>query len=142
MDMEIDVGLWDEASGADFAAREWGTYNEEHGVDWSPSALRLVARVGGTPAGMAAFVLNGGLAELRELLVARPFAGQGVGSRLIAEFEDHARRARCHKTRLETADYQARPFYERHGYHVEAVLERDRFERTWYVMSKTLGAAG
>jgi hypothetical protein len=48
------------------------------------------------------------------------------------------RRLGCHEIRLETARYQARPFYERHGFAVAATLTNDRFGRSWFVMEKKL----
>ena len=138
MRADLEIIEWDDDAGAAFAAREWTPYNDEHGVNWSPQATRLVAKRQGVPAGMAAYIVLGGLGELKELLVARSFSGGGVGSALIEEFEHRCRSAGCHKARLETADYQARPFYEKHGYRVEATLTNDRFHRTWYVMSKAL----
>jgi len=52
--------------------------------------------------------------------------------------EARCRRLNCHKIRLETADYQARPFYERHGFSVAATLTNDRFGRSVFVMEKRL----
>lgn len=48
--------------------------------------------------------------------------GQGHGSRLLAEAEAIALRRGCRGAWLGTFDFQAREFYERHGYTVFAEL--------------------
>jgi GNAT superfamily N-acetyltransferase len=61
-------------------------------------------------------VLNGA-AYLRLLLVAENARGVGIGSRLLAAAEGHARQTANHVYLLATTDnVDARRFYERHGY--------------------------
>jgi hypothetical protein len=57
---------------------------------------------------------------------------------LLGVFEARCRAAGCHKLRLETADYQARPFYERHGFTLAVTLTNDRFGRSVHIMEKRL----
>lgn len=57
------------------------------------------------------------------LWVGEALRGQGWGSRLLRQAEDEAREAGCTGVLLDTFDFQARPFYERHGYSVFGVLE-------------------
>lgn len=47
----------------------------------------------------------------------------GLGSRLLGTIEREAVRRGCEWAHLDTFSYQARPFYERHGYEVFATLE-------------------
>ena len=47
----------------------------------------------------------------------------GLGSRLLAALEAAAVERGCTQAHLDTFSYQARPFYERHGYRVFATLE-------------------
>jgi GNAT superfamily N-acetyltransferase len=119
--------------------REWPRHEAHLGHDWNPVDLRIGARVDGTLVGIASFTVNGGLCELKHLLVGLDSARRGVGTALLAAVEARARSLGSHKIRLETAEYQARPFYERNGYRCACTLEDDRFRRTWYVMEKRLG---
>lgn len=48
---------------------------------------------------------------------------QGLGSRLLAAIETAALERGCSQAHLDTFSYQARPFYERHGYRLFATLE-------------------
>lgn len=66
--------------------------------------------------------------------------GEGIGSRLLGLAEDEARARGCRGAHLSTLEYQARDFYERHGYEVFGVLDDypPGFRR--YHMKKTLAA--
>ena len=133
MAVEIRDFTHDEATA--FLAREWAPYNEALGIAWDVRDIVLVATEG-EPVGVARGVVIGGVGELKELLVRKDHAERGIGSRLLIEFEARCRALECHKLRLETAEYQARPFYERHGFVAAVTLSGDRFGRDWYVMEK------
>lgn len=49
--------------------------------------------------------------------------GQGVGRQIITSIEDAARARGCTHAHLDTFSFQARPFYEKLGYQLFAVLE-------------------
>jgi GNAT superfamily N-acetyltransferase len=57
------------------------------------------------------------------LWVAEAHRGRGLGSRLLLEAEAHAVQRGCRGSWLGTFDFQARGFYERHGYVVFAALD-------------------
>jgi GNAT superfamily N-acetyltransferase len=139
MTSEIDVGDWTAAEAAAFMASEWPRHDADLGIRWEVRDVVLVAKHLGQPIGVARGTIVGGLGELKQLLVKKESAHAGVGSRLLLEFEARCRAVGCHKMRLETADYQARPFYEKHGFAVAATLTNDRFGRDWFVMEKRLG---
>jgi GNAT superfamily N-acetyltransferase len=65
--------------------------------------------------------------------------GEGFGGRLLQQAEQMARDDRgCIGARVETWDFQAKPFYERHGYEVFGVLEDFPLGVTEYHLAKRL----
>jgi len=62
----------------------------------------------------------------------------GLGSRLLAALEAAAIERGCTQAHLDTFSYQARPFYERHGYRVFATLEDYPSGQQRYFMRKVL----
>jgi ribosomal protein S18 acetylase RimI-like enzyme len=60
--------------------------------------------------------------ELQQLWVEPGCRSQGVGSRLLREFEDRARGRGCNVFYLTTLSFQAPEFYRRHGYSVLAEI--------------------
>ena len=68
-----------------------------------PAGLLLVARLRGEPVGCGALKFHGtGPAELKRMWVAPATRGLGVGRRLLAELEEHARARGVGVLRLET----------------------------------------
>src|SRR3954467_1176268 len=57
------------------------------------------------------------------LWVGDALRGQGHGSALLREAESLARAAGCVAVKLDTYEFQAKPFYEKHGYVVFGVLD-------------------
>jgi GNAT superfamily N-acetyltransferase len=63
--------------------------------------------------------------RVRTLWVSEPARGLGHGSRLLEAAEAYAKERGCRGVSLDTFSFQARPFYERHGYTVFATHEDD-----------------
>ena len=124
-----------------FMERHWPEYDRPLGIVWEEVRLHLRAESdAGETLGIASYGVVGGLGTLAQILVGHGRARGGIGSRLLAAFEADCHARGCHKLRLETAEYQARGFYEKHGWQVAATLENDRFGKRVYVMEKALAA--
>ena len=66
---------------------------------------------------------------------------EGLGSRLLAAIEAAAIARGCTQAHLDTFSYQARPFYERHGYRLFATLEDYPPGQQRFFMRKRLAPA-
>jgi putative acetyltransferase len=91
---------------------------DQEQVDGRQGVL-LVARVGGEPVGCGALRrLDPATGEIKRMYVAPPARGTGVGSRLLAELERHARTLGLRRLVLETGELQASAvrLYERAGF--------------------------
>ncbi len=122
----------------EFRSSEWQRYNEEVGVTWDSRRYYLAAELDGRFVGIAIFHIAGGVGNLDQLLVGKDHRFQGIGSRLLNYVEHQCRAEGCHKLIVETAEYQARGFYEKHGFTVICTLRDNKFHRNWYLMEKTL----
>ena len=122
----------------EFRSREWRRYDEEIGITFDSRHHYLAAELERQLVGIAHFHIVGGIGHLDQLLVAKDYRDQGIGSRLLSEFERRCRAAGCHRLTLETAEYQARGFYEKHGFKIACIMRDNKFHYTWYLMEKTL----
>lgn len=127
------------ASADSVTQRFWPLHNRTQGIAWDARSVGLIAREGEASVGAATIKIVGGVATLEQLVVDPDAVGRGVGGLLMREVEVVARSADCHLIDLETAETQARPFYEKHGYAVFAERPNSKFGMTWYMMEKRLG---
>ena len=76
--------------------------------------------------------------ELRQLWISTDARGLGLGTHLMDMFENEARQRGSSLVYLDTFSFQAKPFYEKRGYHV--VLETHGFTNSIvkYTMHKHL----
>lgn len=72
------------------------------------------------------------------LWVAPEQRGCGTGKALLLEAESRAKSHGCVGSTLSTYDFQARPFYEKHGYQVFGVLSDNPKGHERFFMSKSL----
>ena len=89
--------------------------------------------------GVTAFV-NWNWLHITLVWVAAPLRGTGLGHELLTTIEEIGIRRGCAHAHLDTFSYQARPFYERHGYTVFATLDDYPTGQQRFFMRKTLGA--
>jgi GNAT superfamily N-acetyltransferase len=85
--------------------------------NWAPLCLSLRDAEGALVGGLYGATMWGWLL-IDGLWVAEGLRGQGLGSRLLAAAEAAAISRGCRGAWLGTFDFQARGFYERHGYRV------------------------
>ena len=115
---------------------------EEYNLSVAPvSEVRRLASFATDPSGRviggATGRTWGRCCELLQLWVEPACRTAGVGSRLLHEFEGHARRRGCNVFYLTTLSFQAPDFYRRHGY--AALVEIAGYPNgiTKYLMHKT-----
>ncbi len=114
-------------------------YNRQHREvrEDKPLAIFIKDDSGKKVAGVTALTFGDWL-EIEYLWVSDHVRGQGLGSRLMENIEAVAIKRGCKYSLLDTFGFQARPFYEKHGYKVG--LELKNYPKTGhrYYMTKEL----
>lgn len=87
-----------------------------------PLAIQLTSNSGDVIAGATARSFGDWLL-LDTLWVSEDLRGQDIGSRILKEIEKAGKSRGCIKCFLETLNFQAMPFYEKHGYKVQWIQE-------------------
>jgi len=123
IELELTVSEEPDPEARSFAALEWDAYRAETlGPDASDGEqFAIVARREGAVVGVAEGWTHGGVAHLRDLIVAAQQRSQGVGSKLLAAFESLA--AERGAARLAVRTYRNQPayaFYRQRGWVDEA----------------------
>ena len=78
------------------------------------------------------------VAYVDTLWVDEKYRAKGLGSKLIIEVEETAKEKGCYLIHLDTFDFQAKEFYEKHGYKLFGVLENCPKEHCRYYLKKEL----
>ena len=105
--------------------------------DWAPLCLSLRDAAGALVGGLYGASMWGWLL-IDGLWVDVGLRGRGLGSRLLAAAEAAARVRGCRGMRLGTFDFQARGFYERHGFRVFGELPDFPVGHSHYELGKVL----
>jgi ribosomal protein S18 acetylase RimI-like enzyme len=116
------------------------SFSRLQGFVWQPQSLVLALR--------EALEIVGGLIghwhwewlHIEVLAVSKHLRRQGWGRKLMAEAERLAMTAGCHSAWVDTFSFQARPFYERLGYHVFGELADYPTGQTRFFLVKKLVA--
>ena len=103
----------------------------------TPVALYVRDQDGTIRGGLVGFLAWQWL-SVDQLWIDKPLRGQGYGSALLTEAETMAREAGCVAVRLDTYEFQARPFYERQGYTVYGELDGYPAGTRTYLLRKSL----
>jgi GNAT superfamily N-acetyltransferase len=90
--------------------------------EWFPANFVLRSNSDEVLGGLLALIWGGWL-RVGTLWVSEVARRQGYGSRLLETAETYARERGCFGVCLDTFSFQARPFYERHGYAVFATQD-------------------
>jgi len=106
-------------------------------VDWVPLALFARDSDGVIIAGLTASTYWEYL-YVGRLWTDQRFRNMGIGSRLLADAEQEARRRGCHAVHLMTGSFNALPFYQKRGYTIFGVLTDMPTGHTQYFMTKSL----
>ena len=103
--------------------------------DYQPVAIFLRDAAGTIHGGLIGN-MGGGWLHIKNLWITQPLRHQGYGSRLLRAAEEQARAASCRGAFLDTFSFQARPFYERHGYQCFGELHDHPTGHSHYFMRK------
>lgn len=76
--------------------------------------------------------------ELNDFWLSESIRGQGLGSTLLADIERMGKEHGATRVLLTTFEFQARTFYERHGYKVVGIVEDYPPGSNYYTMVKVL----
>jgi ribosomal protein S18 acetylase RimI-like enzyme len=87
-----------------------------------PLAVQIKSKQGEVIAGAAARTFGDWLL-LDTLWVSDELRGQNVGSKILKEIEVSGKKRGCIKCLLSTLNFQAMPFYEKHGYKTEWIQQ-------------------
>lgn len=122
--MNIEVLDSPEQSLIDFLSQKIADFNW---ANWEvservPLAVQVKSDSGEVIAGAAARTFGDWLL-LDTLWVAEELRGKDVGSEILNKVENTAKSRGCTKCLLDTLDFQAMPFYEKHGYKVKWTQE-------------------
>jgi GNAT superfamily N-acetyltransferase len=91
-------------------------------MDWVPLAVVVRDGQGNLVGGLTGGTYWGWL-HIGYLWITEDLRGRGHGTRILLEAEGEAVRRGCHRAHLDTHDFQALPFYLKHGYSVYGELQ-------------------
>ena len=130
-----------------FLKKEWISANLLHfGRDISeeihtPLNIKAISNDSeSTLVGVAKCIIAGNTLRVIQLLVKEDFREKfRVGSHILDFLENLAKKRGWHKIRLSTSEqHENIQFYQKNGFEIEATLENDAFNTTWYILSKFL----
>lgn len=135
--MKLDVIQQPEQELIEFLDARIAEFNWAH---WEvserlPIAVQYTDEQGQILAGAAGRTFGNWL-QLNTLWVSEKLRGQDIGSQLLTAIEAAARERGCIYCFVDTLNFQAMPFYKKHGYQVEWVQEQYPKTGCRYYMTK------
>jgi GNAT superfamily N-acetyltransferase len=103
----------------------------------TPLAVQIKNAQGEVVAGAAGRTFGDWLL-LNTLWVSDELRGQNIGSQILKEIEQAAKKRGCTQCLLDTLNFQAMPFYEKHGYQTQWVQQGYPKTGCKYYMLKAL----
>ena len=126
MVQQMNIELIDnpEQSLIDYLGKKIAEFNWQNWevTERKPLAVKLTNESGEVIAGAAGRTF-GDWFLLDTLWVSEVLRGQNIGSQLLEKMESAAKERGCKKSMLDTLNFQAKPFYQRHGYSVQWTQE-------------------
>lgn len=80
----------------------------------------------------------GRLCRVFTVWVSEEYRQKGLGRKLFTQLDAFAKQSHCNTIQLDTAEFQAKGFYEKLGYHVIATLPENFMGYTSYILRKNL----
>ena len=99
---------------------------------------KIVDKEGNIIAGCSGYVYYWGCMYIDDMWVDEKYRRKGLGSIALQAVESEAERKGCHVIWVGTWDFQARPYYEKHGYEVFATLKDCPVGHEDYQLAKRL----
>ena len=103
-----------------------------------PICKKIVDAEGNIIAGCVAYALQWGCLYVDDLWVDEKYRRQELGSHLLLEVEKWGTQRGCYIAYLDTGDFQAKPFYLKHGYTVFGTVKDHPVGHEAYVLFKRL----
>lgn len=141
--MEIIEITQEDTSLATFKSQVWPVADKEHYGDNQPEFFKrqvsLVAKEEGNIIGYISVLLDTGVAQIEPLMVRPDLKRKGIGSALLKAAEEKIKSLGGHKIWLETGlGWEAKAFYENHGYVVRTLLPNHTGGQDFVLMDKMI----
>jgi GNAT superfamily N-acetyltransferase len=139
--LEITIPKRPRPQNAKAIVRAIDNFNIRVTGDYDLTAVAIYLRQGRRRRGGLLGYTWGGWLTITYLWIDAPLRGRDFGMRLMRKAESEARRLRCPRIMVATHSFQARPFYEKLGFHVTATLADYPVGHAQYYLMKRLRAA-
>ena len=97
---------------------------------------KIADKDGNIIAGCVAYIYQWGCLYVDDLWVDEKYRRQELGSNLLQTVEEEARNRGCYISYLDTGDFQAKPFYLKHGYTIFGTIKNHPVGHECYVLFK------